>query len=108
MTPPAVESVTAFARNTSRRLISFLLAPCYFPILMLHLALTAALAIPCQQPPLKFQRWEREVVGIEKRLAADPPAKGGVVFAGSSSIRLWDVRKAFPDLPAANVGFGGS
>lgn len=75
---------------------------------MLHLALTAALAIPCQQPPLKFLRWEREVTGIEKRLAASPPAKGGVVFAGSSSIRLWDVAKAFPDIPAANVGFGGS
>jgi hypothetical protein len=75
---------------------------------MLHLALTAALTIPCQQSPLKFLRWEREVAGIEKRLADRPPAKGGVVFAGSSSIRLWDVAKSFPDVPTTNVGFGGS
>lgn len=75
---------------------------------MLHLALTAALAIPCQEPPLKYLRWEGEIRGIEKRLAERPPAKGGVVFAGSSSIRLWDLGKWFPDLPAANVGFGGS
>lgn len=53
-------------------------------------------------------RWEREVAGIEKRLAANPPAKGGVVFAGSSSIRLWDLKKSFPDQQYVNVGFGGS
>lgn len=75
---------------------------------MLHLALAVAITAQCQQPPLKYLRWEKEVAGIEKRLADKPPAKGGVVFAGSSSIRLWDVAKAFPDLPAVNVGFGGS
>lgn len=75
---------------------------------MLSLAIAAALTAQCQQPPLKFLRWENEIRGIEKRLADQPPAKGGVVFAGSSSIRLWDVAKSFPDLKAANVGFGGS
>lgn len=75
---------------------------------MLSLAVTAALILPCQEPPLKFLRWEGEIRGIEKRLADKPPAKGGVVFAGSSSVRLWDVAKSFPDQPAANVGFGGS
>ncbi len=75
---------------------------------MLHILLSAALTAQCSQPPLKYLRWENEIRGIEKRLADKPPAKGGVVFAGSSSIRLWDVAKAFPDVPAANVGFGGS
>ncbi len=75
---------------------------------MLPLIVAAALTSQCQQPPLKYLRWEAEIRGIEKRLADKPPAKGGVVFAGSSSVRLWDVAKAFPDLPAANVGFGGS
>src|SRR5690348_16061542 len=56
----------------------------------------------------RFARWEKEVAGIEKRLAADPPKKGGVAFAGSSSVRLWDLKKSFPDLDAANLGFGGS
>ena len=36
------------------------------------------------------------------------PAKGGIVFAGSSSIRLWDLAKAFPEMHATNSGFGGS
>ena len=36
------------------------------------------------------------------------PAIGGVVFVGSSSIRLWDLKKSFPDVPALNRGFGGS
>lgn len=75
---------------------------------MLHLLVAAALTSQYSQPPLKYLRWEGEIRGIEKRLADQPPAKGGVVFAGSSSIRLWDVAKAFPDVPAANVGFGGS
>ena len=29
-------------------------------------------------------------------------------FAGSSSVRLWDLKKSFPDLNAVNLGFGGS
>jgi lysophospholipase L1-like esterase len=36
------------------------------------------------------------------------PAVGGVVFVGSSSIRLWDLPKYFPGVPALNRGFGGS
>jgi len=75
---------------------------------MFSVAIAVALTAQCQQPPLKFLRWENEIRGIEKRLIDKPSAKGGVVFAGSSSIRLWDVAKSFPDLPATNVGFGGS
>lgn len=53
-------------------------------------------------------KWEKEVSGIETRLKAKPPAKHGVVFAGSSSIRLWKQAESFPKWPTANVGFGGS
>ena len=38
----------------------------------------------------------------------NPPSPGGIIFTGSSSVRLWDVKKAFPDLPVLNRGFGGS
>ena len=31
-----------------------------------------------------------------------------VLFAGSSSIRMWKTREAFPDLPVINRGFGGA
>lgn len=71
-------------------------------------AVAAALTAQFQQPPFKHLRWEREIATIEKRLADHPPPEGGVVFAGSSSIRLWKLAESFPDLPAANVGFGGS
>lgn len=53
-------------------------------------------------------RWEKEVSAIEKRQAEDPPAKGGIVFAGSSTVRLWDLARSFPDWKATNSGFGGS
>lgn len=53
-------------------------------------------------------RWEKDVAAIEKRQAEKPPQKGGIVFAGSSTIRLWDLGKSFPDWKAINSGFGGS
>jgi hypothetical protein len=56
----------------------------------------------------RFARWEKDIAAIEKRLKDNPPEKGGVIFAGSSTIRLWDVAKAFPDWKPVNVGFGGS
>jgi hypothetical protein len=66
----------------------------------------------CAEEPAKdadrFARWEKNIAAIEKRLKDNPPEKGGVFFAGSSTIRLWDVAKAFPDMKPVNVGFGGS
>ncbi|MGI8604991.1 MAG: GDSL-type esterase/lipase family protein [Verrucomicrobiales bacterium] len=53
-------------------------------------------------------KWEAEIAQLEARDRAHPPRIGGTVFAGSSSIRLWDLKKSFPDLDAVNVGFGGS
>ncbi len=55
-----------------------------------------------------FARWEKEIQALEQRDREKPPAPGCIVFAGSSSIRLWDLAKSFPDLPAVNHGFGGS
>jgi lysophospholipase L1-like esterase len=62
------------------------------------------------QPPEteRFAKWEKEIAGIEKRLQADPPKAGGTFFVGSSTIRLWNLKKSFPDAAYMNVGFGGS
>jgi uncharacterized sulfatase len=57
-------------------------------------------------PP--FYRWEKEILAIEQRDRDKPPPPDGIVFAGSSSIRLWNVAKSFPDWPVTNHGFGGS
>lgn len=53
-------------------------------------------------------RWEAAIAKFEARDKEMPPAKGGIVFIGSSSIVGWDLAKSFPDLPAINRGFGGS
>lgn len=72
------------------------------------LSASLILSLVIAADPESFERWEKEIAGIEKRLAAAPPAKGGVVFAGSSSIRLWNLEKSFPNQNYVNVGFGGS
>lgn len=58
-------------------------------------------------PPAASQ-WEKEIAAIEEQDKKAAPPKQGIVFVGSSSIRLWDLRKSFPDLPVVNRGFGGS
>lgn len=61
-----------------------------------------------QLPADRVAKWEKEVAGIEARLAKDKPAPGGVVFVGSSSIRLWKLDESFPGKGYVNVGFGGA
>jgi lysophospholipase L1-like esterase len=55
-----------------------------------------------------FYRWEKEILAIEQRDREKAPPQDGIVFAGSSSILLWDVARSFPGLPVINSGFGGS
>ncbi len=55
-----------------------------------------------------FSRWENAIIAFEQQDKKQPPPKDPLVFVGSSSIRLWDLAKSFPDLPAINRGFGGS
>lgn len=52
--------------------------------------------------------FEKELSAFEAQDRATPPVAGGVVFVGSSSIRLWDLKASFPELGAVNRGFGGS
>jgi lysophospholipase L1-like esterase len=54
-------------------------------------------------------RFQDEIERFEAADRVRPPAPGGVVFVGSSSIRLWpDLAAAFPGVPVLNRGFGGS
>jgi lysophospholipase L1-like esterase len=55
-----------------------------------------------------FARWEKAIAAFELHDRNRPPPKHAVLFVGSSSIRLWDLSKSFPDLKAINRGFGGS
>lgn len=56
----------------------------------------------------KPDKWEATIKKFEEADAKAKPAAGGIVFVGSSSIRLWKLSESFPDLPAINRGFGGS
>ena len=52
--------------------------------------------------------WGKEMAAFAAHDKEQPFAPGGVVFVGSSSIRLWDLARSFPGLPTLNRGFGGS
>ena len=54
------------------------------------------------------QRWEKAISAFEKEDKSNPPPKNANLFVGSSSIRLWNLKKHFPDLVTINRGFGGS
>jgi lysophospholipase L1-like esterase len=59
--------------------------------------------------PLSLERHEPQIRAFEAADRASMPAPGGIVFVGSSSIRLWTSLAAdFPGLPVLNRGFGGS
>lgn len=50
-----------------------------------------------------------EIASFEAADKANPPPSGGILFLGSSSIRLWTtLAQDFTGLPVINRGFGGS
>ena len=75
-----------------------------FVVLVVVGSVTSALA--AQQPAPGY--WEEAIAAFEAQDRAAPPPSGEIVFVGSSSIRLWDTKKYFPDLKIINRGFGGS
>ena len=57
-------------------------------------------------PPV---RWENEIAAFEKADSEQAPAPGGVVFLGSSNIRMWNTLDGdFPGLNVINRGVGGA
>jgi lysophospholipase L1-like esterase len=53
--------------------------------------------------------WAKEIDQLTALDATQPPPAGGVVFVGSSSIRLWKtMAQDFPGVATINRGFGGS
>lgn len=60
--------------------------------------------------PPAATRWDATFAAFAAADAANPPAPGGVLFVGSSSIRLWsNLEDQFKDLPVViKRGFGGS
>ena len=73
----------------------------------LALLLVSSVAIAAE-PQANFSRWDKAIAAFEKQDKEKPPPKNAVLFVGSSSIRMWDLKKSFPELAAINRGFGGS
>jgi len=75
------------------------------------IVLCAATVLSAQQRPAPDpNRWEPAIQKFEEADKVTPPAKGGIVFVGASSIVRWNLPESFPDLKAVaiNRGFGGS
>jgi len=61
------------------------------------------------EKPHNYEKWEKDIAAYEQADAQNLPAKGGIVFVGSSSIRLWrTLAQDFPQHRVLNRGFGGS
>lgn len=61
------------------------------------------------QQPIDPNRWESTIQKFEAEDKQSGPAKGGIVFIGSSSIARWtNLAESFPNLKVVNRGFGGS
>ena len=70
---------------------------------------SSCLADEAHHPRPDPKRFSKEIEKFTLAEVDHPVKKGGIVFTGSSSIRLWgDLSKVFPDLPVINRGFGGS
>lgn len=54
-------------------------------------------------------RFEKEIAAFERQDSQNFPLKGGIVFTGSSSIRMWkDLKDRFDGYCIIQRGFGGS
>jgi lysophospholipase L1-like esterase len=73
--------------------------------MLLGVAALPTMLIAAENDPA---RWEEDILAFEAQDREHPPTAGGVLFVGSSSIRLWKLDESFPDLKALNRGFGGS
>lgn len=70
------------------------------------LATTSLVSLQAQDAP-KSPRFADDVAKIQKRFEQNE-IKNPILFVGSSTIRLWDLKKTLPDFPCLNHGFGGS
>jgi lysophospholipase L1-like esterase len=69
----------------------------------------AGSATAAEAPATVTNRFEAEILAMARRDATNPPPAEPIVFAGSSSIRMWKSLAAdFPGRPVLNNGFGGA
>lgn len=90
--------------------------PIQATLLLVAASLTALAMVPAGAKPAPGQqsgseaprRFMAELAAFAEKDAGLPAQAGGVLFLGSSSVRLWDLRASFPTAHTVNRGFGGS
>jgi len=79
---------------------------------LLTLTLTSGAAcaqvVEAPKSPCNAERWAETIAKFAAADKTKPSPQEGILFVGSSSIRMWNLPKYFPDLPVINRGFGGS
>lgn len=77
---------------------------------VLGLTLSLSFVVPARVTEAEaFEKWEKEITAFEQADRSSPPPKGGLLFIGSSTIRLWKtLAQDFPNQSVINRGFGGS
>src|SRR5687767_9928277 len=70
---------------------------------------TGSTAVHAAANAIAQSQWEDALAGFAAADLKNAPPAGGVLFVGSSSIRLWDnLETDFHDAPVIKRGFGGS
>ncbi len=78
-------------------------------MLLLSAGLLLSAALRAQDSPAAAEKWARDMAAFAEADRVSPPEPGGVLFIGSSSIRLWStLAEDFPGVRTVNRGFGGS
>jgi lysophospholipase L1-like esterase len=78
-------------------------------LMTLCFLLVCASSAQAQQSPAPVNKWEEAIRKFEEADRQSPPAKGAVLFIGSSSIQMWkNLAEDFPQVDVVNRGFGGS
>lgn len=82
----------------------------FFAFLAYFAAMTLALSSLAEEKPAesKTGKWDKDFAAMEAKDQKSPPPKKGILFVGSSSIRMWDLANSFPDRLTVNRGFRGS
>tara|TARA_R110002095_G_scaffold203734_2_gene185998 strand:+ start:101480 stop:102169 length:690 start_codon:yes stop_codon:yes gene_type:complete len=80
----------------------------YLSVTLALLCFVSQNGLAAEKQKHDYDRWEKSISQFEKQDQKQGIKKNGVLFAGSSSVRLWDLDKYFPELKAINRGFGGS
>ena len=72
------------------------------------LASGVAAANVSELPDLDPLRFANEIMAFQEWEAKNTLPESGILFVGSSSIRMWPTSVAFPDKVVMNRGFGGA